>query len=240
MIRLCEKDPQLQGETLPLCRVRALWECYGDVPFIRYYLGDEGSAVAILDGQAVVYAAEAEREELSWFLSMQPDVTSVLTDTATAAMVAAQWDTSVCEFPVMRADTPQTLSPSERLSPREMYTFLQPIFPSLAPFDSWYPDVCYRERHGFCRNVGIRDNSTAVCSAMTVAEWSGGALIGGVATAPTHRRRGLAARCVGTLTALLQNEGRTVYICPKNEGAQRVYASLGFTVCDTIAMVERN
>lgn len=240
MIRLCEEDPQLQGESLLLYRVHALWECYGAVPFIRYYRGDEGSAVAILDGQAVVYAVEGEREELAWFLAMQPDITSVLADAETAAMVAAQWDMTVCEFPVMRADAPQIVSVSERFSPRELYAFLQPIFPSLAPFDSWYPDVCYRERHGFCRNVGIRDNGTAVCSAMTVAEWDGGALIGGVATAPTHRRRGLAGRCVGTLTALLQNEGRTVYICPKNEGAQRVYASLGFTACDTIAVVERN
>lgn len=239
MIRLTETFPKLTGETLPLYRVRALWECYGAVAFVRYYVGDQGSAVAILDGQALVYAVEEEREELSWFLAMQPDITSVLTDAATASLVAKQWNVSTCEIPVMRCDAPQTAISAEHLAPREMYAFLEPIFPSLSPFESWYTDVCYRERHGFCRNVAVRENGVPVSSAMTVAEWLGGALIGGVATAPTHRRRGLAAHCVGSLTAQLQEEGRTVYICPKNEGAQRVYASLGFAECGTVAVVER-
>ncbi len=240
MIRLVEQLPILQGDALPLLRVRALWECYGTVPFIRYYVGDEGSAAAILDGQAVVYAVPSEREEFAWFLAMQPDISSVLTDAMMASAVAEQWGTAASTIPVMRCDTPQTASVTDVASPREMYAFLQPIFPSLSPFDSWYPDVCYRERHGFCRNVAVRDNGEIVSAAMTVAEWDGGALIGGVATAPTHRRRGLAARCVGTLAARLQGEGKAVYICPKNEGAQRVYTALGFAVCGSIAVTERN
>lgn len=239
MIRLVEELPALVDDTLIACRIKALWECYGAVPFVRFYSGESGSAAAILDGQAVALVSEEEREEWAWFLSMQPDIGSVLTDPDTANTIAAEWKTEVKRYPVMRfaAETPTT-DGTESASPRELYAFLQPIFPGLAPFDSWYPDVCYRSRHGFFRNVVVRDENV-VSSAMTTAEWDGGALIGGVATAPTHRRRGLAGACVCALVKVLKEEGRQVYICPKNEGAMRLYTELGFSVCGEIAQVER-
>ena len=239
MIRLAEQLPVLTGDTLPLYRIRALWECYGAVPFLRFYTGDDGSAAAVLDGQAVVYATVPEREEMALFVSMQPDITALLADAQTAGAVAAHWGADVQTVPVMRCEAPQKAEQLVRLSPRELYAFLEPIFPGLPPFEGWYMDVCYRERHGFCRTVAVLDGDRAVSAAMTTAEWCGGALIGGVATAPDHRRQGLAARCVGTLAAALQGEGRQVYICPKNEGAQRVYAALGFVVCDYVALTER-
>lgn len=240
MIRLVEALPTLQGDTLPLFRVKALWECYGAVPFIRYYVGDGGSAAAILDGQAVVYAVPEEREELALFIAMQPDIASLLTDPDTTAAVAASWGTEMREYPVMRHTIPQ-MSGAElpSVSPRDLYTFLQPIFPGLAPFDVWYPDVCYRERHGFCRNVAVCEAGIPVSTAMTVAEWAGGALIGGVATTPVYRQRGLAGMCVSSLIASLQKEERQVYICPKNESAKRLYSALGFAVCGSIAQTER-
>ncbi len=239
MIRLTETCPVTADKTLPLCRIRALWECYGAVPFLRFYEGENGSAAAVLDGQAIAYATEAEREEMALFVAMQPDITSLLADVATAKAVAAQWGSTVAEFPVMRCDTPQTAEPLSGVSPRTLYAFLEPIFPGLPPFEGWYLDVCYRERHGFCRNFTVQDGNAVVSSAMTTAEWQGGALIGGVATALSHRRQGLAGRCVSTLAAQLQSEGRQVYICPKNEGAQRLYAALGFTVCGSVALTER-
>lgn len=239
MIRWAETLPALAGEALPLCRVRALWECYGAVPFLRFYVGEAGSAVAVMDGQAIVHTASSEREEVALFLGMQPDIRSLLTDRATAVAVAAQWEMTVTEYPVMRCDKPQTVFVTETLRPRELYAFLQPLFPHLPPFEVWYPDVCYRQRHGRCRVAALRVGGKPASCAMTVAEWHGGALIGGVATAPEYRRQGLAARCVGALAATLQQEGRQVYICPKNEGAQRLYATLGFTVCDSVAVTER-
>ena len=239
MIRLVETLPALADDTLLACRILALWECYGAVPFIRFYSGENGSAAAVLDGQAVALVSEEEREEWAWFLSMQPDIGSILTDPATAAAVAEAWGTTPKSYPVMR-HTADTIAEetADDASPRELYAFLQPIFPGLAPFDTWYPDVCYRSRHGFFRNAVVRDGDV-VSSAMTTAEWTGGALVGGVATAPTHRRRGLAGTCVRALVGALKREGRQVYICPKNEGAMRLYTELGFSVCGEIAQVER-
>lgn len=240
MIRWVEACPEMTDDRLTAYRIRALWECYGAVPFIRFYSGENGSAAAIFDGQAIACIGDSDVEEWAWFLSMQPDVASVLADEETAEAVAAAWKTEAKRYPVMRysAETAVT-DGAEDASPRELYAFLQPIFPGLAPFDTWYPDVCYRNRHGFCRNAVVREGDAVVSSAMTTAEWSGGALIGGVATAPTHRRQGLAGACVRALVGTLTKEGRQVYICPKNDGAMRLYTALGFAVCDEIAQVER-
>lgn len=239
MIRLVEEIPLLPCTDLLYFRVRALWECYGAVPFIRYYVGDSGSVAALFDGQALVYATPEEREELAWFVAMQPDIASLLSDRETVKAVAEAWQGTCAEYPVMRYEGNVRPSRLGSVSARELYMFLQPIFPHLAPFDVWYPDVCYRERHGFCRNVAVCEAGIPVSSAMTVAEWNGGALIGGVATTPVYRQRGLAGLCVGSLAATLKTEGRQVFICPKNEGAERLYTRLGFTVCGHVAQTER-
>jgi GNAT superfamily N-acetyltransferase len=125
------------------------------------------------------------------------------------------------------------------LSPRKLYPFLANIFPEMPPFDDWYVDVCYRVRHGFCHISAIEWEDMPISSAMTVAEWKDGAVIGAVATAAEHRRKGYAARCVAALTSQLQQAGKTVYICPKNAAAQKVYEQLGFVVCGKTAMIER-
>ncbi len=239
MIRLTEAL-NVTGEALPLLRIRALWECYGPVPFIRFYQGDRGSAIAVLDGQATVWATDDEREEVALFIGMQPEIRAVTADVLTAESVAEQWSVPMQTVPVMRCETPQRAEGLAHASPRELYAFLEPIFPGLPPFEGWYMDVCYRERHGACRNVTIVDGDLVVSAAMTTAEWHGGALIGGVATDPRYRRQGMAARCVGALAADLQQEQRQVYICPKTEGAQRIYTALGFVVCDRLALVERS
>ena len=80
-------------------------------------------------------------------------------------------------------------------------------------------------------------DGVAVASAMTVAEWQGGAVIGAVATDPKHRGNGYASRCVTALTRQLQQQNKQVYICPKNEYAKRLYERLGFTECDEIAWI---
>ena len=240
MIRLVETLPPMNGDDLLLYRIRSLWECYGQVSFIQYYVSDNGSAAALFDGQAIVYTNAEDREEFGLFIAMQPDVVSLLSDSETVAEVAKAWQSEAKTYPVMRHTIPQITGASlASVSPRELYMFLQHVFPYLPPFNTWYPDVCYRERHGFCRNVAVCEDGVPISAAMTVAEWTGGALIGCVATTPLYRQRGLAGMCVCSLISSLQKENREVYICPKNEGAERLYVSLGFAVCGSIAQTER-
>ena len=131
-------------------------------------------------------------------------------------------------------EVPQTVVPPVR----ELYALLSSAFDEMPAWDGWYLDVCYRLRHNSCHIAAIMDQKRVVSSAMTVAEWETGAVIGAVATDMEHRRRGYGSRCVSSLTAPLLQQGKHVYICPKTPQAQRLYETLGFAVCDSITLMD--
>lgn len=230
-------------------RILCLTAAYGlSRPFVRFWAGEAGAYVSLLDGQTVAVPAESEegREELAAFLTMQPEIRGVR---STAAFARVLQDYSPGAWPEMKTGlvmTPDRAfiapeTPTESLSPRELYPLLRSCFAEgLAPFDSWYPDVSHRLRHGLCRVAGIKENGVPAACAMTVAQWPGGALIGAVATRPDCRGRGYASACVTALTAAMQAEGFRVLLSPKNENARRLYARLGFVPCGEWGAVERN
>ena len=102
-----------------------------------------------------------------------------------------------------------------------------------------YADVHHRLRHGLCRLAAVETDGGVAACAMTTAECAGGAVIGAVATLPDYRGRGYASACVSTLAASLQKEGRRIYLSPKNAGAQRLYAGLGFVPCGEWGTLQR-
>lgn len=238
------------GPGLPLpeteagIRIAGLLEAYGpDCPFVRFWQADEGGLVALLDGMAVAeHSMQTDREELYLFLSMQPEIRSVRTDAAFAAILAKRWGTTAKTGSVMRLE--RDLPPDDRVqppaSPRSVYPLLAQCFEDgLSAFDSWYVDVSHRLRHGCCHMVVLRDAQGPAATAMTVAECHGAALLGAVATRPDCRGRGYASACVSTLAHTMLAKGKAVWICPKNPAAQRLYERLHFTVCGDWGVVSK-
>ncbi len=214
-------------------------KAYGtEQSFLKFYTDENGGQLALMDGTATIVWHE-ETEELRWFLSAQADIHTIRCSVSLAKRLTFDgWEMTV--LPVMRCETAlaevqKTVMPSIRA----LHPFLASVFAEMPPFDEWYVDVSHRVRHDCCRICAVENEGTVVASAMTVAEWDTGAVIGAVATHPDHRRQGYAAQCVSDLTAKLQTTGKTVYICPKNEGAQRLYERLGFVCCDETALLER-
>lgn len=78
----------------------------------------------------------------------------------------------------------------------------------------------------------IEDRRGRVASAaLSSAEGSGAAMLGGVATLPEYVGRGLSTRCVGALCAHLFNKGLStisLFYLQENIAAGRVYSRLGF------------
>ena len=218
-------------------RILCLAAAYGlSRPFIRFWSGEADAFISLLDGQAVVVPSRTSegREELMTFLTMQPEIRAVRSTAAFARFLTQRqpgiWF-GIKTGEVMTPSGPLSLPDRsvESLPPRELYPLLQSGFQEgLPPFESWYPDVSHRLRHGLCRVVGIRENGIPAASAMTVAEWTGGALIGAVTTRPDCRGRGLASSCVSALASDLLAEHRRVLLSPKNDYARRLYAHLGF------------
>ncbi len=214
-------------------RLLAWWEAYHDTTIARFYQTQNGGCIAILDTQAIACIPTEDAEEVAAFFELQPEIRTVYT-TVPACFIG-----KVKRFTAMIAPSVTQAERLETVNLQTLYTFLQPFFEDLPPFEAWYLDVSYRTRHNLCRHATITENGLIASSAMTVAEWQGGALLGGVATAPDQRRRGYAGRCVLSLTAALQAMGKTVWICPYNPSAQRLYESLGFREHSTVTVIER-
>ena len=112
-----------------------------------------------------------------------------------------------------------------------VYRLLCDAFPdgALPPFDAFYVDLSHRLRHGLCRIAAIEDPpGTPVACAMTVAEAPDAVVIGAVATAPQHRKKGYASACI---RALLAEDARPALIAPADDAAAQLYRSLGFSPC---------
>ena len=215
-------------------RFLSWFEAYHNTQFARFYRTEHNGGIAILDNQAVACLPPEDGEEASAFFNLQPEIRTIYTN------LSDVFDGKEKSFTAMKANAnfaPNFSQKTVRL--QELYTFLSQYFMDLPPFEAWYLDVSYRTRHGLCRHAVVTENNKIVSSAMTVAEWGTGALLGGVATDPVHRRKGYAGRCVSTLVSALQQEGKTVWICPYNSPAQALYQSLGFEVNGAVTVVER-
>ncbi len=235
MISLIERELPcgIMGEEPVSGRLLSWWEAYHDTTIARFYQTQNGGCIAILDTQAIVCIPKEDRKEVAAFFDLQPDVHAVYTTEPACCSGKIKHFTAMIAPKITEAETLGTVSL------RDLYPFLHPFFDDLPPFEAWYLDVSYRTRHGLCRHAAITDNGRIASSAMTVAEWKNGALLGGVATAPAYRRRGYAGRCVLSLTAALQARGKTVWICPYNLTARRLYESLGFREHATVTVIER-
>ncbi len=217
---------------------------YGcSAPFAPFYGDEKGNVLSILDGHAVLFCDTAHLEEWMTFLSMRSDILSLAADATIARSLASAMHLPLTLRAVMRLQVPITppVPPPEEVSPREVYPLLQTAFGDTAPpFDGWYVDISHRIRHGLCHIAAIRRENQPVSAAMTVAECTHTAVIGGVATHPDHRRQGLAGQCVLGLAAriLSENREKVILISPKNAPAERLYRSLGFQTEDQIGQLQ--
>ena len=233
----------LTGEEFPMVgepaseaavRILCMAEAYGPGrAFIRFWKGEGGLLLALLDGTASLLPGTAGLEELALFLSIQEEIRLLRTDRETAVELAPL-------LPGWAVETGDVMTPARPFSPvtaaewpaREIYPLLRECFgETVPPFEAWYGDVNHRQRHGLCRIAAVGAGGIPVASAMTTAECRGGAVIGAVATLPAYRGRGYASACVSSLTARLQTEGRRIYLSPKNDYAAKLYAKLGYVPC---------
>lgn len=230
MIRLAvEKDFYRPVTDLASLRIAALWEAYGDVPFIRYYTDGEGGLLAVMDGVGFFSVAGDLTEEWIAFLSMVPDLQRLCCsgEVGKTVSVLTRWPcrtSVVLEYKGERPSVGEDICRTPSLP--AVYALLQQCFDTLSPFEAWYPDVSHRVRHDCCMLACKLAEDRVVSTAMTVAQADGHALLGQVATDPAFRCRGYAASCLLDLVGRWQ--GKHLYIIPANDNARILYEKLGF------------
>ncbi len=219
-------------------------KAYGiQADFAPFYKDENDGFLSILDGNGILCGTSIVLEEWATFISMHPAIKTVCMAFSQAEEIGSLLHREVSEKSIMRLQTtlPTPEIPLIQPSPREMYPLLSAVFgDTMPPFETWYVDISHKIRHGLCHTIGVQDNGKLVSCAMTVALTDTIAVIGAVATAETHRKRGYAAQCLRGLTQNVRTikPDTEILISPKNDGAKRLYTALGFTVCDTIGCIE--
>ena len=223
-----------------LLRIRSAADVYGvDRSFCRFWVDDNGGALMVSEGVATLYPAD-HPEEWALFLTMSPDVQTVRTTADAAVGLANIWQTKPVCGRMMRADNVSLCGGATEETPAILYPLIRDVFGEvIPPFDAWYADVHHRLRRGAFRSRAVCENGKALSCAMTVAQCNDAVLIGAVATHPTARGRGLASACVTSLTMHYQQEGKSVYISPKNDKAEALYRRLGFVVCGEWGRIDK-
>lgn len=212
-------------------KLLAMWQCYHPYSIGRFWADEYGSLLGLLDGAAVFFTQGHNAEEWCGFFTMNTDIRVIRTDGQTAERCAPHTpfalQTGVVMSPSRYIEQPDTKE--EPPSLQAYYTLLSDVFgQAVPPFDVWYVDVSHRLRHGFSRLCGVTDGNIACAGAMTTAETANAAVIGAVATHPDYRGKGYASRIVLSLASQLQQEGKTVFLSPKNEYAKELYHKIGF------------
>lgn len=216
-----------------LVRILGLRATYGpNASFIQYFSDGEGGLMSLMNGVAVLHLAELT-EEWEIFLGMNPDLMVIhCSDIVGRALLDnGQWHGRVGDVMVFQGEIPIASEDMVNNTPYlpAVYELLKDHFPGISPFNSWYPDVSHRVRHGHCHISVIQEDDRVISTAMTVAETDTAAILGQVATHPDFRRRGLAGTCINS--TIFQCKGKQLYILPMGETARKLYEKLGFVLC---------
>lgn len=240
MIRLAlEQDFLRPIENECAVRIQALKNAYGlNLSFLQFYADDQGTLASVMDGFCVLDCCYKPNDEWISFLRMHPDILSIhSTKTCIDTLCKRYGINCTASGEVLYINNPssKTALQRENLSISKLHGFLSGMFERFPPFEAWYVDVSHRVRHGCCHIAVTEQDGEIISSAMSVAETSDIVLIGGVATSPSHRGKGLASKCIADLMAMLPQS--TVLINPINDYAARLYKKIGFSSHGTWAEI---
>lgn len=229
---LCERELG----ALPLTgvepqKIRALCRAYGfEYDFCRVYAQGERAFLSLLDGSAVLWAAQgADFGELADFLRMN-GFSELFCGGEAARELSARLGLAPRQALLMRFDGRTQEFPvdySPQLS--DVYAIVGQAFGM--EFEPWYLDLSHRIRHG------VSTAALAGRSALVIQHRANGeALLSQVATDPRYTGQGSASKLILGVCAALSPD-RVFVLCERR--LEGFYARLGFTVQDVKYILNR-
>ena len=230
----CRLEPVLGGklDTLlavygagsPLCE---FWVMMGEDDTPVGAMGREGGTITLALSQ------ETDLEELAQFL---PFVGGSLVEgrepwlSRLAQSLGASWES----YPVLRLTG--ELPPKEPASPvtslTQVYRMLcraQEGFEAHAPYDSWLWGFSARARLERAAAFGVFLGEELVSASSVYYQGQGIGMIGSVATLPSQRGQGFAARTVASAAQWIEQRGNQPILLAADRGLVDFYKKLGFT-----------
>ncbi len=101
-------------------------------------------------------------------------------------------------------------------------------------FETWYPLFSAKINKGFSCGVYMMDNATPVSCAIAPFVYEDSAVVAGVFTNESYRKKGYATKCVKALLSELQKKNiKDVFLWCEDKNI-KLYENIGFSVCGKI------
>ena len=232
-------------------RIICLMNCYGfDFDFYNVYLSysQENTVQCVIsdfDGNiTIVCTPDCDYNEVSDFLNFI-NCNSVTTDNDTSSALKLE----NCELKnaykyIGNGGDISTAENACENDYRAVYNLISKNIPdsfnkSNEAYFNWLSDFTYRKRRESARIKCIRQDSSIVGCALTSAECEYSAIISGVASDSSIRRKGIGKTVVLSLAEELKKENKDVYVIALNAVAEGFYEHIGFKKHCVIAISER-
>lgn len=236
MIEAIRTLPPPPGQPDPtLARIYASYAAYGGAhSFLQFWRQGIGGRTAALlcrmDGAVTLWADRPDCEELAAFLQAA-GAEAVWSEFALARELGLSAPMRLQAFQFQTAGFLRR--PTAAFSYEALYKILCSGKESLTlpPFESWYPDVCHRFRHGALA-VAMMEGAAALA-----VIGQAGALLTGIATRPELRGRGYGRAVFDRLCENIAPQ--PLFLCARPEAAS-FYAALGGQKIGYYALYQTN
>lgn len=214
------------------CRILSQLLAYGTGErFLEHWVQLEGdkptAAISRIDGNMTVFCEKAN-EELTEFIN----AVGFGTILADKHVFPQYWSGEAVMRLACKAEIKATEGNGTEIEQnptiREVYSVLERCMGAgfeVPDFDSFYPDMSHRVRHGLARIFALRVGGQAVACCMTSAETNSCAIVSGVATLPKMRGKGYAGKLITEMIKTLGDKEVFVFC---REDLISFYSKLGF------------
>jgi GNAT superfamily N-acetyltransferase len=231
LIKFCERD--VFGT-----RISAYYRCYSlNYDFVKFWIQtDENSnitaALSRIDGDATLCVNdEADFAELAEFIKAVGFAT-LQCESGAAKKLNFTAETEGCVVRYVENKIPQkAVNLKNNFELREIYDIIKAEnLVGVGDYLPWLSDTSFRINRGVTKPLLAEVEGRGVCTATVLFETEKAALLGGVATVPEFRGRGLAGAVVTLLAEEEKANGKRVELLCKKDSIVNFYKKLGFEV----------
>lgn len=216
-------------------RIACLYSCYStDYDFVKFWKQTDGegriiAAISRLDGDVTLCTGGEALDEVDEFLNIVGFRTVQCERSAARRM---KREAAINGFVVEYKKNENQIAeifPDSDFRPKEVYDIIKGAgLIGVGEYLPWLSDITFRMNRGCAEVMTACDGEKAVACAMKLFITEAAVLLGGVATLPEYRSRGLAGSLV---TQLAESEkGKRAELLCKNDSIVEFYKSIGFYV----------
>lgn len=193
-------------------------------------MGVQTAAICRIDGEMSITCAEnADFEELIFFIKMMGFSSLMCKKEVMDALCLEPQETgNIVEYKEIKETDSSEISSS--VDYKEYYGIIKDAkLLGVGEYLPWLSDFSYRVKKGVAYPTVIKEKGETVACASGLFITENGALLGAVATKPSHRKKGYGGKLVKHLGNLMLNQNKKVHLLCKKGSILEFYRQNGFT-----------